>query len=265
MQATEVLEIVRIAHSKDKCPDLRGADLWGADLQGANLSDADLQGANLCDANLQGANLCGAYLWGADLRGANLQGADLSGASLWGADLRGANLQGADMRGADLGRANLGRADLGHADMRGADLGRADLGHADMRGADLGRANLGRADMRDANLTGTCLDPANTVPTLTDEEIAAAGLIVDGDLVRGWRTSVSQVCGNTSYEPGSHHVAPWFSIDSETPYHPGIYLASQEWLASNHPGASIVPCHCLRSELVHAGDKFRTKQIWIEG
>ena len=131
--------------------------------------------------------------------------------------------------------------------------------------ANLSDANLSGADLSGADLAGTCLDPANTLPTLTDEEIAAVGLIVDGDLVRGWRTSVSRVCGNTSYEPGSHHVAPWFSTDSETPCHPGIYLASQEWLASNHPGDSIVPCHCLRSELVHAGDKFRTKQIWIEG
>jgi len=205
MQATEALEIVRIALSKDKCPDLGCADL-------------------------RDANLCGAYL-----RGANLCGADMSDANLCGADLRDADLRDADLRDADLSGANL----------RGADLRDADL--------------------RDADLAGTCLDPANTLPTLTDEEIAAVGLIVDGDLVRGWRTSVSRVCGNTSYEPGSHHVAPWFSTDSETPCHPGIYLASQEWLASNHPGDSIVPCHCLRSELVHAGDKFRTKQIWIEG
>ena len=155
--------------------------------------------------------------------------------------------------------------DLGCADLRDANLCGANLRGADLRGANLRGAGLRGADLRGANLAGTCLDPANTLPTLTDEEIAAVGLIVDGDLVRGWRTSVSRVCGNTSYEPGSHHVAPWFSTDSETPCHPGIYLASQEWLASNHPGDSIVPCHCLRSELVHAGDKFRTKQIWIEG
>jgi hypothetical protein len=140
----------------------------------------------------------------------------------------------------------------------------ARIAHSKDERPDLRDANMIGADLRGANLTGTCLDPANTPPTLTDEEITTAGLIVDGDLVRGWRTNVSQVCGNTSYEPGSHHVAPWFSTDSETPCHPGIYLASKGWLASNHEGASIVPCHCLRSELVHAGDKFRAKQIWIE-
>jgi hypothetical protein len=183
--------------------------------------------------------------------------------------LRGANLGDANLGGADLSRAYLRRANLGDANLSRANLGDANLGGANLRRAYLVGANLRRADLRGAYLSGaylsgTCLDPSNTLPTLTDEEITAAGLIVDGDLVRGWRTSVSQVCGNTSYEPGSHHVAPWFSSDSETPCHPGLYLASQEYLASNHPDASIVPCHCLRSELVHAGDKFRTKQLWIE-
>jgi hypothetical protein len=199
-----------------------------------------------------------------NLRGANLSRADLVGAYLVGADLSGATLSGANLRDANLSRANLGDANLGGANLRRAYLVGANLRRADLRGAYLSGAYLSDADLIGAYLVGTCLDPSNTLPTLTDEEITAAGLIVDGDLVRGWRTSVSQVCGNTSYEPGSHHVAPWFSSDSETPCHPGLYLASQEYLASNHEGVSIVPCHCLRSELVHAGDKFRTKQLWIE-
>ena len=234
MHASEALEIARIAHSKDQRPNLSGADLIGADLSGACLI---------------GANLSGAYLIGANLSGADLIGANLSGANLSGADLSGANLSGAYLIGANL---------------IGADLSGANLSGADLSGADLSGANLSGADLSGANLIGTCLDPTNTLPPLTDEDITAAGLIVDGDLVRGWRTSVSQVCGNISYERGSHHVAPWFSTDSETPCHPGIYLASRGYLASNHPDASIVPCHCLRSELVHVGDKFRTKQIWIE-
>jgi hypothetical protein len=164
----------------------------------------------------------------------------------------------------NLSRANLVGADLSGANLSGAYLSGAYLVGANLSGADLRGAYLRGATLSGADLSGTCLDPINTLPPLTDEEITAAGLIVDGDLVRGWRTSVSQVCGNTSYEPGSHHVAPWFSTDSETPCHPGIYLASQEYLASNHEGVLIVPCHCLRSELVHAGDKFRTKQLWIE-
>jgi len=186
------------------------------------------------------AHLEGAYLEGAYLGGANLVGANLGGANLVGANLVGANLVGADLRSADLRSANLRSANLRSADLRSANLRSADLG-------------------------GTCLDPTATPPTISDAEIVAAGLELDGPWVLGWRTARSMHVGSAEYAPGSTHVAPWFSVDASTSCHPGIYFASRAWLDDEFgTRCAVVRCRALRAELVHAGDKWRARRLWIQ-
>ena len=180
-------------------------------------------------------------------------------ADLRSADLRSADLRSANLSGADLSRANLSGADLSRANLSGAYLSGAYLSGANLRSADLSRANLSGAD-----LSSTCLDPARPLPPLTDEEIAAAGLELDGAWVLGWRTARSMHVGSTVYAPGSSHVAPWFSVDVEMPCHPGIYLASEAWLEREYQSAPRVRCRARRAELVHAGDKWRAKRLWIQ-
>jgi len=174
-------------------------------------------------------------------------GAYLSGANLWGA-----NLSGADLAGANLSGANLSGANLSEADLRGANLLEANLSGAYLRGANLSGAYL----------SWTCLDPDAQLPAISDEEITQAGLEIDGDWVYGWRTKRSQVVGNAIYEPGIY-TAPVFSVDTETSCHPGIYIAGEAWLRDNYPGTDIVRCRCRRIELLHAGDKWRCKQLEV--
>ena len=218
------------------------ADLSGAYLRGADLREEDLRGANLVDADLRDAYLRDAYLRDANLRGA---------------DLRGANLRGADLRGADLVGADLVRADL-----RGANLGGADLRGAYLRGADLRGADLWNADLAD-----TICDPSSLLPEISDEELIRSGLepkTVGGRrYVYGWRTQKSQHVGSTLYKPRKRpYTAPVFSVDTVTDCHPGIYLSGLEWLRSNYV-QKFVRCRCLRSEILHAGDKWRCKRLWI--
>jgi hypothetical protein len=186
-----------------------------------------------------------------------------SRANLTRANLAGADLRSADLRSADLRSANLTGAYMTRANLAGADLTRANLAGADLRSADLTRAYLTGADLTRANLTCTCLDPDAPIPSITDEEIIAAGMVVDGDLVRGHRTARSQHCGVSDYSCPGEYTAPVLSV-APTACHPGIYMAGREWLERQYPGIPLVACHCLRAELYHVGDKWRAKRIWVE-
>ena len=164
------------------------------------------------------------------------------------------------------GSADGARANLRSADLRDADLRDADLRDAILSGADLRSAILRGADLSGADLSGTCLDPAAPVPAIDDATMLAAGLRVDGDYVYGYRTARSQHCGSTTYTPRDEpYAAPWCSLDTSTPCHPGVYLAGLAWLRAcgEYRDAPLVACRCLRSELVHAGDKFRARRIWV--
>ena len=191
--------------------------------------------------------------------------ANLNSADLRGADLRGADLGDADLSGADLGDADLSGADLRGAYLSDAYLSDANLSGANLRGANLRGAYLVSADLSGADLRGTALDPAAAPPPLPDAALVAAGLEIDGPWVLGWRTARSVHVGSTVYAPGSAHVAPRFSVDAGTPCHPGIYLASLAWLEREF-GMDVprVRCRALRAELVHAGDKWRAKRLWIQ-
>ena len=125
------------------------------------------------------------------------------------------------------------------------------------------RADLRGADLSGARLSGTCLDPEASVPAISDDAILCAGLTIDGQWVLGRRTARSQHCGATEYLPGSAHVAPWLSVDGATGCHPGLYLASADQVSSQYPAATTVEVRCLRSELVHAGDKWRARRLWV--
>jgi hypothetical protein len=190
----------------------------------------------------------------------NLSWADLSGTDLSLANLREANLRWADLSKADLSGANLSGADLFRADLRGANLSGANLS-----GADLSGANLHWTVFTDATLTDTILDSEAKLPELTDKEIEEASLEIQGDKVYGWRTKYSQfMCGIHYTAEDSPYVAPVFSLDRDSDCHPGIYLASKKWLLENYnKGTPLVKCYCLRSELVHAGDKWRCKRLWV--
>ena len=164
---------------------------------------------------------------------------------------------------ADLLEANLYMANLREANLFGANLYGADLRGANLRGANLREANLYGADLRWVDLADTCLDPNATMPDLDDSEITDAGLEISGDRVCGWRTARSMHCGDTKYAPGRCYEAPVFSVDTASECHPGIYLASRELLERMYSGACLVRCYCLRSELVHAADKWRCKRLWV--
>jgi hypothetical protein len=126
------------------------------------------------------------------------------------------------------------------------------------------RADLSGANLHSANLTSTCLDPAALLSIIPDSNIEAAGLRIHGPWVYGWRTARSQHAGSTEYSVRDEpYEAPYFSVDSETSCHPGIYLAGKSYLAKEYDGHALVACKCLRSELVHAGDKWRCKRLWI--
>jgi hypothetical protein len=188
--------------------------------------------------------------------------------------LREANLRWTDLSGTDLSLANLRWAYLSEADLSGADLSGADLfgtslfgthlSKANLSGANLSGANLSLAVFTDTTLTGTILDPEAKLPKLSNKDIEAGGLEVYENRVYGWRTEHSQVAGNTHYTvEGSPYVAPVFSVDRHTACHPGIYLASKEWLVKNYGKETPIRCYCLRSELVHAKDKWRCKRLWV--
>ena len=175
-----------------------------------------------------------------------------------------ADLSGADLSGADLRSANLRRADLSDANLRSAYLSGADLSGADLRSAYLRSADLSGADLSGADLKGTVLDPTTSIAPIEDTTIETDGMIVQGPWVYGWRTVRSQHCGSTTYAAQeAPYVAPQFSADTGSPCHPGIYLAGKAYLAENYPNVPIVPCRCLRSDLVRAGDKYRCKRLWI--
>ena len=189
---------------------------------------------------------------------------DLRGASLSWADLSGANLHYANLSGADLSGANLCRADLSAADLRGANLWGADLRNAHLYGADLSAADL----------LCTTLDPAASMPKLTDSDIRSMGLEIHGNRVCGWRTAMSLHCANAEHYTPHHHpyVAPWFSVDTSSPCHPGIYLSGlarlREFLDENSiRDRRIVRVWCYRSELVIAGSyswrKCRCRRLWV--
>jgi hypothetical protein len=233
--------------------DLRGADLEDAKLEWANLERANLERANLEDANLERANLEVANLVGAKLRDANLEGANLVGAKLERAKLRFANLRDAKLEGANLVGAKLEWANLENANLERANLERAYLE----------RANLEWANLEWAYFCGTCLDPLNHIEKISDEILIGAGFEVEGDFVIGYRTEFSMNVGHTKYIPGAVYTAPYFSTDSKTECHPGLYFAPLKWMKKHYSGYTHVRVAALNGEIIHAENKWRAKRLMV--
>ena len=150
------------------------------------------------------------------------------------------------------------------ADLRWANLSGANLSGANLSGADLIGANLSGADLSGADLKKSCLDPAAAIPGIPDAEMLGSGLEMRGDRVYGWRTAESQHNGLQKYWPRRKaYKAPVFSVSAGTDCHPGIYIAGKAWLELNYGDKPLVRCWCYRGELIHAGDKWRCKRLWV--
>ena len=160
-------------------------------------------------------------------------------------------------------RANLHGAKLNGANLSGADLSRANLSWAKLHVANLRGADLSRANLSEANISGTYIDPMAPIP-LTDLSNFTEH---DGEYVIGFRTKKSVHCGETEYIPGECYSAPFFSVDTDTECHPGIYLSpSIENLNDNEYTKychNIVKVKALKSETIKACGKYRAKRIWV--
>jgi len=204
------------------------------------------------------------------LRGANLSGADFTHTDLTDAMFTDADLTDANFMNTRLINTIFKRVTLTNADFRGADLNGAILVSTNFTGVNLTDADFGGTHLRDiiftrATLTRTCFDPEASIPTLTDEEILAAGLEMDGEWVYGWRTEWSSIKQEKYVPCKEPYVAPVFSVSQNTPCHPGIYLADRKWLVREYGKyVPVVRCRCKRYELIHAGDQWRAKRLWIE-
>jgi hypothetical protein len=242
---------------------LEGVNLKGANLLGADFTNADFTNADFTNADFTGAYFNGAYLKDAIFTRAILDDADFTAAYLHGAVLTKTNSKSANFNSANLENSTINEAKFRHSELVGTDLENANLEGTDFTGADLTWANLIKANFTGAILDGTCIDPAAPLPPLTDEEILVAGLYPEGEWVYGWRTEMSAMKCEKYVPREEPYVAPVFSVDQRTPCHPGIYLASRKWLIEARWDL-VVRCRCRRDELVHAGDKWRAKRLWIE-
>jgi uncharacterized protein YjbI with pentapeptide repeats len=258
--------------------DIRNADLRGADLAGAKLCWATLENANLSEANLSNAWMTRANLALAQMSGANLEDALLREAILTGVELVGANLTdarliyawlaGANLEGANLNNANLTGARLIGTNLKGADLENtgldsADFTRANLTGARLTHAHLRYTNFNDAILDGTCLDPLALVPKT---DLSAFKRTQNGKLI-GYRTSRSVHVTGHNYEPGQSYLAPFFSKDTGTDCHPGLYvlpdLESARALAQERQTNIVVvhidPAHAMRT----VGGNYRCKAFTV--
>jgi uncharacterized protein YjbI with pentapeptide repeats len=146
------------------------------------------------------------------------------------------------------------------ANLQDANLQGANLQDADLQGANLRDANLRDAYLYGANLRGTCLDPEAIIP---EQDLSELGEVKDG-YVYAWRTAKSMHVGNNVYEPGQTYVAPVFSVDDVSSCHPGIYLASMDWLEAQYGLAlAFVRVRARVSDVLRAGGKYRARRIEV--
>lgn len=223
---------------------------------------ADFYKINLSGENLSGVNLFRANFSGADLSGADLSKADLTGAIFENTICYETNLYGTRLCGAFL-RTTFSKSNLSRANFTVADLSRTIFSESDLSNADFTGSDLYGTKFPGTNLSGTYLDPNMPVPSIPDREIISAGLEIYGEYVVGYRTQKSQHCGNIVYIPGTLVIAPYLSKDINMVCHPGIYLAGMNWLMWQYPNSDYVKVKCRRDELIHAGDKWRARRLWV--
>jgi uncharacterized protein YjbI with pentapeptide repeats len=223
-------------------------DFTGEDLSGIDFRGSHLEGIKLNRANLDGANLSGVKMWWILMGGASLKNACMIGTELDGAELR-----QSDFYGADLTQASL----------CGACLYETKFNNATMTGADLQGANLFKTDFSGAILSGTSLDPSAPISLPSVLDLLEFGFEVDGEMVYGWRTTISQAFPEITYLSGTTCTAPVFSNDTKSVCHPGLHFGPKEVIENMFPGQSLVRCACIRSEMVKVGDVWRAKKLII--
>jgi hypothetical protein len=222
--------------------------------------DPDGERANFLGADLREADLQNADLTKADLRGANLQYANLSYATFHGADLQVANFKGASLSGAYLMQANLRENNLQWANLLYAHLSGADLSEANLQGACLQETDLYGTNLTRARITGTVLDPRNTL------NMEYKGFKEDGDYIIGYRTKRRLNSGH--YSIGEKVKAPYFSTCT-TECHPGLYLYPTIEMVLNFQRGNpnswgpIIVVRTKKTDIHKAGKKWRCKEFEV--
>jgi len=61
---------------------------------------------------------------------------------------------------------------------------------------------------------------------------------------------------------GQRYQAPYFSIDTTSACHPGLYFATKEWLAKECLSQPLVKVRTHVDSIVAAGDEFRAR--WLD-
>lgn len=134
--------------------------------------------------------------------------------------------------------------------------GERDLSGANLHGANLYKANLSGADLRE-----TCLDPDAPMLPLPDD----FPFMPDSDgFFVAYRTKTSRYVGNTIYEADKEYTAPYFSVDTNTECHPGLYFTTLDRLdTTEYAGFPRIVVRVHITDVVCAGDKFRCKKFFV--
>ena len=185
------------------------------------------------------------------------------------------NFENCSMKGINLSTCRISSSILSGCDLTGANLRDTEFYHSDIYDSTLNGADFTDSGTDDLSfyscnrfegviLKGTCYDPDIELPHVTDEQLKSIGLTEDPDnsqKVWGYRTFVSQYHGEKRYEAGGH-IAPVFSTSSNE-CHPGIYIASREYLLNEFEDRCHVRCWTLRKDLLIRGNKARTRKLVV--
>jgi len=208
--------------------------------------------------NFAKTKLYGIYLAKYTLREIDFTEANLTKANLFKTDLTNSVFRNADLAEAYLFKTRLVKANLTEVNLAGASVFMADLTEADLSQANLTKCCLTLSDLTGARFHGTCLDTCASIP-----ETDLSRLEAEGEYVIGYRTKEREFAAHTTYEPGGHYIAPWFSICTKSKGHPGFYIASRSQAKRKSRQRPLIKVKALRSETVKVGNVYRTKQIWV--
>lgn len=208
-------------------------------------------------------NDCGDLLM--EVNASSLVRADLAGARLPGANFANEDLTAANLEGADLTGAYCCNTNLGGANLVGANLSRAMMVKSDLSRTNLENANLEEAEIREVNfelayLKGTVLDPYAPIPGLPDsfeDDPEMPGWVI------GYRSRRTTAAGISLIDDRIYGCEV-FSVCQKTECHPGWYLCPTVVAAQGY-GLKIVKVRTRRKDGLQAGNKCRTRTIWVIG
>jgi hypothetical protein len=123
-------------------------------------------------------------------------------------------------------------------------------------------------DLSNTNLSKTVLDPQLPIPGLSYGQLREAGFepTENCDAVFGYRTQRVMFMRPhyQEYVPGQTYTAPWFSRDTSSPNHPGLYLfPTIEAARQDYPNQPLVQVkvplgEAKASNILRAKLQFRT-------